>query len=152
MPAPLSKLLQDTVVSHLTAIAALAGVPVVGRRKGIITNDIEAAVATIGACLYVFPALPVEVNPNLPGPYVSKLQIRVRAIEAPAINETLPDAYELAEAVLTGLHEANFAAVEGLEGINPVQCLSRPIEEIADDERIIFDVTFETSGGLPAST
>jgi hypothetical protein len=145
----LAKTLQDAVVAHLAALPALAGVPVVGRRKGVITSDIEAAVATIGACLYVFPALPVEVNPDLPGPYVTKLQIRVRAIEAPAINSTLPDAYELAEAVLTGLHEADFRAVAGLDGINPVQCLSRPIEEIPDEERMIFDLTFETSVGLP---
>ena len=145
-----SKLIQDAIAARLASLAGLAGVPVVSRRKGVITNDIEAAVATLGACLYVFPALPVDVNPNLPGPYADKMQIRVRCIELPSINETLPDAYELAEIVLTNLHEANFSAVEGLEGINPLICLSRPVEDIPDEERVIFDVTFTTSVGLPA--
>ena len=144
----LSKTLQDAVVARLLTFEALAGVPVLGRRKGNITNDIDAALMTLGACLYVQPALSVEVNPNLPGPYVDRLQVRIRAIELPSINSTLPDAYELAEIVLTHLHEANFSGITGLEGINPLTCLSRPIEEVADPEALFFDITFVTSVGL----
>jgi hypothetical protein len=150
--ATLAKTLQDAVVAHLSAQPALAGVPVIGRRRGIITNDIEAAVAEVGACIFVFPALPEQVNPNLPGPYCEALALRVRCIEVPALNSTLPDAYELAELVLTSLHEVSFAATAGLVGINPLQCLPAPLEDLADDERVIFDVRFTTSVGLPASS
>lgn len=144
--AATSKLIQDAIVAFLKTIPVLAGVPVIGRRKGNITNDIEAAVSAIGACIYVFPALPVDVNPNLPGPYADKMEIRVRVIEAPSINTTLPDAYELTEFVLTFLNQKQ---LEGVDGLNPISCTSKPVEEIQDDNQI-FDITFTTSVGLPA--
>ncbi|MFA6289941.1 MAG: hypothetical protein WC661_21365 [Opitutaceae bacterium] len=155
MPSPrrktISKTVQDAIVAYIGTLEDYAGVPVIGRRKGVITNDIEAELATLGACLYVFPALPKKINKNLPGPYVEKLQVRIRVIEAPSINSTLPDAYELAEMILVDLTELNLSAVEGLAGINPLEPLDTPIEEVPDDERVLFDITFETSVGLPAA-
>lgn len=156
MPAPftLAKALQDALVAFLTdaeEMPGLVGVPVVGRRKGIITNDIEAVVAALGACIYVFPGLPAEVNKDLPGPFCNSLSIRVRCIETPSVNETLPDCYELVELVLTGLHEADFSASAGLAGLNQIQALANPVQPVEDEDRVIFDVLFSTSVGLPAS-
>jgi hypothetical protein len=154
MPAPLTlaKALQDAVVAFLSALPDLDGVTVIGRRKGNIVNNIEAAVAQLGACIYVFPALPVRVNPNLSGPFCDELSVRVRCIEMPVINTTRPDCYELAEIVLTQLHEADFSASAGLAGVNHLQCLPEPVEDVPDDKRVIFDVRFRTSCGLPAAS
>lgn len=154
MPTPLttlSKALQEAVAARLGEIATLAGVPVITRRRAELQSDIEAALGNLGACIQVLPALPVEVNPNLPGPYCSRLEIRVRAIENPLVASALPDAYELAETILTGLHEADLSAADGLAGANPLQCQARPIEDESDDETLVFTLTFTTSIGLPAS-
>lgn len=151
-PLTLSKCLQEAVAAHLATLPGLVGVPILQRRRGNIQADIEAALGGLGACLYVQPALPVEVNPNLSGPYCSVLEVRVQCYEVPTLNTTLPDVYELAELVLTGLHEADVSAAEGLAGANPLQCSRRPIEDVPDPSAVIFELTFTTSVGLPAST
>lgn len=155
----IAKIIQDALVARFevdadgkATLEDYLGVPTLGRRKGIITNEIEAAVATLGACIYVFPARVRRVNKNLPGPYASSVLVRFRVIENPALNELLPDAYELAEMLLVDFSEYDLRAVEGLDGINPLQPLEDAIEEQPDEERVIFDVTFETSVGLPASS
>lgn len=143
----LTKEIQDAVVGALAPLAGLAGVPLIGRRRGIITNDIEAAVAQIGVVVFVFPPLPTEVNPEAPGPYIDRYEIRVRVMEAPALNATLPDAYELAEHILRALHHLCLPAVPGG---NPILAARTPIVEIDDPERLIFDLIFSVSTGYPA--
>lgn len=148
MPAvsTLSKAIQDAIVAKLVTLSGLVGVSVIGRRRSVLSNDIQSGLSKLGVCLYVFPALPVQVNPNLPGPYVDRMEMRVRVIEMPDFNKSLPDAYELAELVLRGLHEWT---PSGIAGINPLQCLAAPIEDVPDEEALIFDVKFQTSVGLP---
>lgn len=154
----IAKIIQDALVARFvrdgdgkSTLTDYLGVPVVGRRKGVITSDIEAAVATLGACIYVFPARVRRVNKNLPGPYAESVLVRFRVIENPALNETLPDAYELAEMLLVDFSEVDLRQVDGLAGINPLVPFDDGIEEQLDETNIIFDVTFETSVGLPAS-
>lgn len=92
--------IQDAVTAYLAARSELTGVGVIGRRKNTIVSDIAAQVSKLGCCIYVFPALPVQVNSNNPGPHVDRLLVRCRAIEHPSLNRTGPDAYELTELLL----------------------------------------------------
>jgi hypothetical protein len=149
MPA-LSKQIQDAVTAYLAARVALEGVTVIGKRTADIVSDIDSAVGSAGGvCIYVFPALPIEVKPNIPGPYVSAFEIRIRCIEAANLNTSLPDCFELVEEVLTALHLKAFSEVAGL---NLLSTRPKPVEEIADPERTIYDVVFHASAGYSPRT
>jgi hypothetical protein len=144
--ATLTKAIQDELAALLAALPSLAGVPVIGRRRGIIANDIEAEVSKLGACLYVFPALPIRVNKNLPGPYVEQMEIRVRVIEIPSMNSTLPDAHELVEIVLRTLHHRK---IEAVPGENEITVDELPIRDVEDPDAVVMDVIFSVSTGYP---
>jgi hypothetical protein len=161
MPArrkTVAKIIQDALVGRFVPDAAgkatitdYAGVPIVGRRKKTISSDIEAALSVLGVCIFVFPGLVRRVNKNVPGPYAESLQVRLRVIELPDFNKALPDAYELAEMLLVDFAECDLRQVDGLAGINPLQPLDEPIQDVPDEDYLMFDVLFETSVGLPAS-
>ena len=93
--ATVAKAIQDCGVACLQSGAEFARVPIIGRRKGNIVNDIESALAELGACVYVFPGLPVKFIDSNP-PYADRYQLRFRAIETPSINTALQDQLELA--------------------------------------------------------
>ncbi len=143
--ATVSKALQDCVTAWLQAGTEFTGVPTIGRRKGNIVGDIEAAVAELGACVFVFPGLPVHFIDATP-PYADRYQVRIRAIENPALNTVLPDCYELVELIVRRLFGMQFPAIEGM---NPLVMLDgNPVAEVTDPERVIYDVVFETSLGF----
>lgn len=142
----LSIRLQEAVVRYLKSRRRFAGVTILGRRKGIITNDIEAAVAELGACLYVLPGKPVKLNSNIPGPHAEIYEVRVRAIENPALNSSLPDAYELYEGALIELDQLQLTTIDG---INPFYPAENNGDETPDPERVIIDAIFYTSTTLP---
>jgi hypothetical protein len=96
----LAKAVQEAVADYLAGCHDLIGVSVVARRKANLTSDIAAVIGKAGVCLYVFPALPVRINTENPGPYVDRLLVRVRVIEHPTLNTKGPDAYELVEILL----------------------------------------------------
>ena len=141
----LVKDIQDEAVTYLAAVTALAGVPIIGRRQKNIVNDVAAAIQRLGVCIYVFPPLPLSFNSNNPGPYVEKLACRFRVHEHPAINQTLPDAYELVELLARHLDCKQFTAVDGL---NPLWWAENPVTFEQDDNLVIFDLHALTSCGL----
>ena len=152
MPAatnrPLCSEVRDALVAVLGTRVALTGVPIVGRRKTNIVADIEEAVSqTTGICIVVLLPLPVEVNPNTPGPYVEQLECRVRVIENQALNSTLPEAAEVVEEVLVALHHYTFPEMLDRFGLNLLTAASRAVEEVPDPERAIFDCVFSASCG-----
>lgn len=151
MSFTIARQLQKAVVQLLQALPALDGLPVIGSKRASVASQVDEALGARGLCLYVFPGLPVDVNPNLPGPYADQVEIRVRVYENEELNNTELDAYQVAELALTGLHESLLATFPGLEGANPIQCLARPITDVSDDTAVMFDLTFRTSVGLPAS-
>lgn len=141
----LCKDIQDAVVTLLAAAPELAGVSVLGRRKNNIVNDVAAAIQKCGVCLYVFPALPVELNSNNSGPVCERIEVRVRIHEHPQLNRSLPDAYELAEYVLRILNLHSFGTIAGL---NPLYWAENPVQPAEDDALVIFDIVAFTSGSL----
>lgn len=142
----LAKSVQEAVAEYLAACHDLIGVAVLSRRKANITSDIAAEIGKTGVCVYVFPALPVKINENNPGPYVDRLLVRVRVIEHPTLNTKGPDAYELTEIVLRLLDRKHFTAIESL---NPLFYESTPVQPVDDSDQLIqFDVIAFTSAGL----
>lgn len=141
----LCKQLQEAVAGFLKTVGPLQGVPVVSRREKTLENDIEAQIEGFGICLYVFPGLPQAVNQNNPGPYVDRMEVRVRVMENTELNTRLPDAYEVAEHVLAHLHH-HCPLIEGAPQ-NPLICREQPIVEIPGDE-VQFDILFDLSVGI----
>ncbi|MBI5770833.1 MAG: hypothetical protein HZA93_23855 [Verrucomicrobia bacterium] len=142
--ATVAKALQDCVAADLAAGAEFTGVTILSRRKGTIAQDIEAALAEVGACIYVLPGLPLHFLDAQPL-VADRYEVRVRAIENPSLNATLPDAYELVELIARRLHGRDYTAIAGMA---PLVFAERPIVEQSDPERIIHDVVFQTSLGL----
>lgn len=143
--ATVAKALQDAALAWLQSGAEFTRVPIIGRRKGTIVNDIEAAIAAIGACIYVMPGLPIHfLDSSLTA---DRYELRVRVIEEPAINQALPDAYELVELVARRMWGKDFPAINLR---NPLVWpeSGRPVEPVSDAERVIYDVIFETDAGL----
>lgn len=142
----LAKDVQDAVTAYLGARDELIGVPVIGRRRLNIVSDIAAAITRAGVCVHVFPALPVRVNSNNPGPHVDRLLVRVRAIENPALNTKGPDAYEVVELLLRLLDGKHFTAIESVQ---PLYFDEAPVQLVDDSEQLVqWDVVCFTSGGL----
>lgn len=120
-------------------------VPVLGRRKTNIADDIDAAIAELGACVYVLPMLPVKFNTNVPGPMIDQAEFRIRCIENDALNTELPDVYELIEAIVRDVHGLR---VKPLAQFSCLALADRPVEQQPDD-RLIFDVIFNARGTYP---
>jgi hypothetical protein len=141
----IAKALQACAVDRLQAGAEFARVPIIGRRKGTIANDIEAAIAELGACIFVMPGLPVHFI-GLQAPTCDRYELRIRAIEDPAINQNLPDVWELVELIIRRMHGIDFDAI-GLT--NPIVFpeSGNPVAEVSDPNRLIYDVIFETDAG-----
>jgi hypothetical protein len=146
----LAKSVQEAVAAYLGERHEFVGVPVVSIRKNNVAADLAAALSRVGVCLYVFPALPVKVNANSTGPYVDRLEVRVRAIEHPTLNLKGPDAYELVELLLRALDAKQLTAVEGLQ---PLFFEASPVQPVQDNEDLIqFDVVAYSSCGLEPRT
>ncbi|MBA4136767.1 MAG: hypothetical protein C0518_05570 [Opitutus sp.] len=137
---------QEAIAAYLKSRQRFAGVTILARRRGIIQNDIDAAVGEMGAILYVLPGKPVKVNPNNPGPHAEQYEIRVRAIENPALNETQPTAYELYEGALI---ELSHLTITGLEVLGMIYPAEQNGDETPDPERIIIDAIFYANAQLP---
>lgn len=140
-----AKALQNCAVDWLEAGAEFQGVPIIGRRRTNIVNDIEAAIAELGACVFVFPGLPVHFL-DTGAPTADRYQLRVRAIENPAVNTSLPDVFELVELVVRRLYGVDFEAI-GLRNPLVFPAGGNAVAEVGDPERMIYDVLFETDAG-----
>ena len=148
----LCKDVQDSLVARLGMRKAAAGystLGIVGRRVHVITSDIDAQIKKAGVCVYVFPALPLQVNSNNPGPHIDRLLVRCRAIEHPQLNRSGPDAYELVEWLLRELDGLQLTTVEGLQ---PFYFEREPVLIIDDDTLVQFDVLAWASCGLVPRT
>jgi hypothetical protein len=137
--------LQEFVFSKLTERASLSDVTVLMRQPGQIQDAVDAAIAQLAVCLYVFPPLLLTANANNPGPYFDRIQIRVRCIENPVLNATGLDAYQLVELAHWSL---NGQQPTNVDGVNPLAPDPNSTREIDDPQLVIFDVLYNTSGGL----
>lgn len=86
-----------------TAGALRVAVPIVKRRTKDLPNDIDAAAANHGLCIFVMPPLPTSALENVPFVFFDKAEIRIRIIEQPAANRTGSDAYDLVDDVACAL-------------------------------------------------
>lgn len=136
--------IQEAVADRLRSRSAFAGVPVLTRRKGDILSDIEAALAELGACAYVFPPLPRGASANVPGPEFDRLELRVKIIESPTLNRTGVSAHALMEETLVAVHHWR----EPVRGML-FYCDGEAVVPDDSAEETIFDCVFQTAFGLP---
>lgn len=137
--------IRDAVHAALRARAVLHDVAILKREPKQLASEIEAAIAQLKLCMFVFPALCTRPNPNNPGPYFERIEVRVRCIENPLLNDTVLDGYQLVELghwLLNGLRP-NIRGVQALSPSSPVAT-----EEVTDEQNVIHDLIYETSGGL----
>lgn len=143
----LSRASQTAAAARLRSLGELRGVPILERIRNDVGNDIDAQLDALGVCIYVFPGLPVAINQELPGPWIDQLEVRVRIFEVPELNtQGLPDAYDLAEYVLAGLHH-HCPRVSG-QAENPFVARANPVTDASDDQTTIFDLTFTLAAGI----
>lgn len=148
VPDNVALAIQACAVDTLQAGAEFDRVPILGRRRTNIQNDIDAAIDALGACIYVLPGLPLKFEVGSGTPYASLYELRVRVIETDTLNTSLPTAYELVEFVVRRLFGQDFAAIEGMSPLLPAE--GSPVTPVEDPERVIYDVIWHTSlGYLP---
>lgn len=139
---------RDAVFDLLRARAILQDVTVLRREPKQIASDIEAALASLKLCLFVFPALLLEPNANgNPGPYFERIQIRVQCIENPVLNDTTCDVYQLVEHVHWILNGVTLTGVEAVKSASLFPGKPATVE-VDDPSYNVFDVIYETQGGL----
>lgn len=139
--APLQTAIGDKLRAELTTLA------IVDRTKGVVANEVEAAVSKKGICLYVFPPLPQRCRPDANTLYFEEVEIRVRILEQPPLNATGFTAYELVETVLQILHL--FEPTLENDNVAVVSAQEFPVEEVEDKVRVIFDVLFKCAAAVP---
>lgn len=140
--------LQEAVSGRLSNSGLVRPVAVVARRKGNVRNEIEAALAQLGLCLFVFPPLLRQIRPNSTGLFAESIEIRVRVIENPVLNKQAENAWSLVESTLYLLHHWS----PGVVGVNQLHALSDAVRDVEDEQRVIFDCLFATSGGYTPRT
>jgi hypothetical protein len=103
--------MQAAIVAALSVPNVLpAGIPIISRktkehgRTQDLADDLAAAVANHGLCIYVLPLLPQHAEPELPFIFFDRAEVRVRIIEQPAMNALDVDLYDLIDAVALALH------------------------------------------------
>jgi hypothetical protein len=100
-------------------------VPIVKRLEKELANNIAAAAANHGLCIYVMAALPAKTGtPGKKFIFFEGVDVRVRILEQPAINRFGINAYELAEEVQKGLHWVQPALLT-----HPLYVAAKPLEE-----------------------
>jgi hypothetical protein len=135
----LFRALEDAIATRLAAVAPLAGITVVSRRKGSVADAIDTAIAENGRCLFVAAPLPLLCLPNVPGPHFKTADVTVRVIEfPPATPAGGLDAYDLMEYVLRYLHQWK----PNVTGAQTLYAPANPVTEVEDRERVIFDLHF----------
>ena len=88
--------LQLAIEELLSAQGALrVPVEIVKRRTKNLADEIAAAAANKGLCIYVMPPLPTKADPWQPFVFFTGAEIRISIFEQPVMNTTGADAYDL---------------------------------------------------------
>lgn len=139
------RLLQQQIDARLEANARIVdqNVRVLSRLKGSSENDVDALLGQSGGmCLFVFVPEPLAANPNLPGPELGEVEIRVACNERPDRNGRAEfDCWDLWFEIVSerGLHRWKPA----LASCGMLSVAQRPFEDAtAKPKDRIFDAIF----------
>lgn len=115
-----------------------AGVEFIERKEKTIENDIEAALAKLGVCMFMMPVKPLEVQEGADFIFFRKAEVRVRVIVDPTMNDTGMDSPELAAQARLAIHGTNPGDLfeDNLRLANP------PVEEVEDPTAVVVDLVF----------
>lgn len=118
-----------------------ARIEFIERKEKSIENDIEASLAKLGACMFVMPVKPLEVQEGADFIFVKRGELRVRIIVDPTLNETGMDSPELAAQARLALHGSNPGNLlaDNLRLANP------PVEEVEDPSAVVIDLIFHAA-------
>lgn len=159
MNAPVD-IIQEAIGKALGAAALGAQIPIVARVPADPLNNIEAACAQTGICLFVMPTEELETLPAEDGTvYFTKAEARVRIIEIPQLNASGLNAYDLKYTLMRLLNGNTLGDLLGY----PLFLASRPIDSFEGpidqkDHALngqvvrLIDVIFHTAYGLPAAS
>lgn len=139
--------LQELIAPHLSLDPRFAAATVLVRLPKQTLNEIEAALLQLKLGILVFPPLIVRLNGNTPG-WADDIEVRVRVVENPVLNDTGVDAYDLVESLHAALMMHQFP--QGDCSFAPLNPDANPTREIDDPELVVFDLVYRTSGGLAA--
>lgn len=141
--------LQEAITAYLSGLAdlqvdAVLAVPVLTRLEKNITNDIQAAVNSIGICVEVWPPLFDDVRQSANGFFAESIITRLRIIDDPVVNETPFDSAAVMELLIYHLHLWD----SGVSGITILCAATNPIRFIESPDAVILDLFFQCSGGF----
>ncbi len=143
--------LSDKIVARLQSVFAAQYVSplvpplVYTRRDPDLLNKTEKALNTAGIVVYVFIPEPKVPNPNLPGPVLRDISIKVRVLENPVIAKDASLKIEVvSELVLQSLHlwKPDGGVTQYLRADHD------PITEIDTNNRIIEDVNLTAPSAI----
>ncbi len=138
--------LSETQAALSDALKAHTGFPagfaILARREKEVANDVEAALAKQGICLYVMMPMPKRATRTQNTiVFFESAECRIRVIEQPELNTTDFDGWDALEQVIIALQGINpggiFAAPLGL--------MQHPVENVEDKTTRIFDVLFDAA-------
>lgn len=109
---------------------------------------VTEALGKFGIAAHILPPLPIEALPGGPQVFFSRVEIRVRIVEAVAVNRTGIDAYQAWDMVACALHwtAPEKDGVPMLE--HPLQLAERCSEMSEDNRHRVLDCIFQAQLSL----
>jgi hypothetical protein len=146
MSSAIIRPLQALIEPHLAQDPRFAPATVIVRRPKQTLSEVETALAQLKLALLIFPPLIVRLNGNVPG-WADDIEVRVRIVESPVLNDSGTDAYDLVEGLHAALMLHQFPQADDCD-FTPLVPDAQPTREIDDPDLVVFDIVFHTSGGL----
>lgn len=141
----MSRLL-DIQTALCAALKAHTGFPaqlaIIARREKEVENDIDAALAKQGICIYVMMPMPKRATRTQNDiVFFESAECRIRVIEQPKLNTSDFDGWDALEQVIIALQGINPAGIFAA----PLGLMQHPIENVEDKTTRIFDVLFDAA-------
>ena len=137
--------LHAALYAHLVATTELEPAKILRREKGKPLADLREAAGRCKLGIVILRPVLKGLNPNLPGPYASRIEITFQVFEHAALNKADLDAPGLAEQLMIAIDGLSVTG-EGyvFQNLTPV---GDP-REVEDADFDIIELTYATSGGL----
>lgn len=149
-PSILIRPIQDALTAYLAGKPGLAQAKVITRKAKQTRAVLREAMANQKLAVLVFPPVLRQLNANNPGPWADLIEVRVRVVEYPDLNDQETDCEGLLEQVLIAI-DGYQLTIPGLK-LNPLYASPSPVRDVELSDRIAYDIVYFTSGGLPART
>lgn len=137
--------LHAAIFDYLSATTELEPAKILRREKGKPLAMLREAAARCTLGLVILRPILKQLNPNLPGPFASHIEITFQVFEHAALNKAALDAPGLAEQLMIAIDGLTLTG-GGYEFQNLIP-VGDP-REVEDADFDIIELTYATSGGL----